>query len=223
MNVTKDCKNIYAGNTPIQKVYAGTNLVWEKDPWENLNPMVVFDKYGYVSFELAQIVKDALDSDPNLKTSYAPIDEAFYPRIGKPINRIEFHSLGRKTNKKSKEFFTKYQGMNLNFMVTQGAPQSTFDAGTARCSLMYDDTKQTHIFLEDKEIYFERSDKQSYDNIVDSLPVRDRYKNNLFLYHNTVRMTIDIEKTDGYKKPYWENFYKLCREAELRFFIFFEK
>lgn len=222
MNVTKECKNIYAGNTPIQKVYAGTNLVWEKDPWENLDPMVVFDKDGYVSFELAQIVKDALDSDPSLKTSYKPIDESFYPRIGKTINHIEFHSLDRKMNKKSKEFFAKYLGMKISFLVTQGAPQNIFDAGSATCSLMYYNTEQPRMFSEDNGYYFKPFDRQIHTNINDSLPVRDDYKNKLFLYQNMVSMAIDIKKTEGYQKPYWEDFYKLCREAELRLFIFFE-
>ena len=223
MNVTKDCKQIYVGNTSIQKVYAGTNLVWEKDPWENLKPMVVFDKDGYVNFELAQIVKDALDRVPSLKTSYKSINESFRPNIDKPINRIEFHSSDRKWNKKSKEFFTKYQGMEIKFMVTRGAPQSVFDADLVSCSLVYYNMEQTHIFLEDSESYFESFDKQSHSNIIDSLPVKDDYKNNLFLYQTMVDMTINIEKTDGYQKPYWEDFYKLCREANLRLFIFFEE
>lgn len=30
MNVTKECKNIYLGNTPIKKVFAGSDLVWQK-------------------------------------------------------------------------------------------------------------------------------------------------------------------------------------------------
>lgn len=222
MNVTKDCKQIYLGNQEIKKVFAGKDLVWEKDPWKNLEPMVVFEKDGYVSFELAQIVKDALDEEPSLKTSYTSIRKDFYPYIGKPINRIEFHSRDRKMDNKSKEFFTKYQGMKISFTVTKNAPQSTFDVDAAKCSLIYSNMEQTHIFLEDNERYFEPFDKQSHSNIIDSLPVENYYKNNLFLYHNTVSMTIDIEKTDGYQKPYWENFYKLCREAELRLFIFFE-
>ena len=39
MNVTKDCKQIYVGNTPIQKVYAGTNLVWSSTRKINLGSL----------------------------------------------------------------------------------------------------------------------------------------------------------------------------------------
>lgn len=36
MNVTKECKNIYLGNTTIKKVFAGSDLVWQKEIKVNL-------------------------------------------------------------------------------------------------------------------------------------------------------------------------------------------
>lgn len=223
MNVTKECKNIYLGNTPIKKVFAGKDLVWEKDPWKNMKPFWTSVQEGYsvyAGFEVAQIVKDKLDANPNLKTSYADISTEFSTNLNRTIKKIEFHSNDRRYE--AKEFFAKYQGMTIRLNVNANTSYSAFDAGTTTFKLKSNnDANSPYIFIDDSEIYFEPFSSQEHDYIIDSLDVKNSYKDNLYLRLNTISATFSIKETSGFKQPYWEDFYKMCREAGLRVFIFY--
>lgn len=220
MNVTKECKNIYLGNTPIKKVFAGNDLVWRKNLWSYMSPMTVDSDGNRVSFELAQIIKDEVDKNANSKTSYN-ISTVFTPNINKTIRSIIFTSIGKRAHK---EFFTKYEGLKLSFYVTRNAPQSVFDADNVTFKLKSNnDTNNVYIFTEENERYFEPFAQQKHNNSQDYINVSDYCKNNLYLMHNTMNLTINMKEVRGFKPSDWEDVYNLCRKSYLKMSIIYNE